>query len=82
MIFPAVLALPFLFFYKMTPALLQGSVWGYAALCDSSSCFGNVRKLCGKRRKCLLPAFSRFPTMFSKGFFLRVVKSWDCVVKA
>ena len=25
------------FFYKMTPVLLQGAVWGYAALCDSSS---------------------------------------------
>ena len=23
--------------YKMTPVLLQGAVWGYAALCDSSS---------------------------------------------
>ena len=21
------------------------------------------------------------PTMFSQGFFLRVVKTWDCVVK-
>ena len=26
-------------------------------------------------------AFSPFPTMFSKDFFLKVVKSWDCVVK-
>ena len=26
-------------------------------------------------------AFSPFPTMFSKGFYYRVVKSWDCVVK-
>ena len=25
-------------------------------------------------------AFSPFPTMFSKGISLRVVKSWDCVV--
>ena len=31
--------------------------------------------------KCGLPAFSPFPTMFSKGFFLKGVKSWDCVVK-
>ena len=29
---------------------------------------------------CWLPAFSNFPT-FSKDFFLKVVKSWDCVVK-
>ena len=42
--------------------------------------FGNCRKHCGKRRNCWLPAFSPFPTMFSKGFFLRVVKSRDCVV--
>ena len=27
-----------------------------------------------------LPAFSPFPTVFSKGFFLRVVKGRDCVV--
>ena len=30
---------------------------------------GKGRKHCGKRRKCWLPAFSPFPTMFSKGFF-------------
>ena len=34
-----------------------------------------VRKHCGKKRKCWLPAFSPFPTMFSKGFFFRVVES-------
>ena len=39
------------------------------------------RKHCGKRRKCWLPAFSPFPTMFSKGFFFRVLKSPDRVVK-
>ena len=38
-------------------------------------------KHCGKKRKCWLPAFSPFPTMFSKGFFFRVIKSWDCLVK-
>ena len=38
------------------------------------------RKHHGKRRKCWLPAFSPFPTMF-KGFFLRVIKIQDCVVK-
>ena len=27
------------------------------------------------------PAFSPFLTMFSKAFFSRGVKSWDCVVK-
>ena len=36
----------------------------------------------GKRRKCWLPAFSSFPTVFSKAFFFRVFKSRDCVVKS
>ena len=45
-------------------------------------CFGNSRKHCGKRRKWWLPAFSPFPTMFSKGLFVRVIKSRDCVVKS
>ena len=39
------------------------------------------RKHSGKRRKYWLPAFSSFPTIFSKGFFFRVLKSWDCLVK-
>ena len=42
---------------------------------------GKGRKPCVQRRKCWLPAFSPFPTMFSKGYFVRVVKSWDCVLK-
>ena len=42
---------------------------------------GRVEKHCGKRRKCWLPAFSSFPTMFSKGFFPSVIKSPDYVVK-
>ena len=42
---------------------------------------GNGRKHCGKRRKYWSPAFSPFPTMFSKVFFLRAVKSPDCVIK-
>ena len=35
----------------------------------------------GKMRKCWLPQFSPFPTMFSKAFSFRVVKNRDCVVK-
>ena len=42
--------------------------------------FGKGRKHCGKRRKCWLPAFSPFLTVFSKGFFFRVLKSRDYVV--
>ena len=33
--------------------------------------FWKDRKHCGKRRKCWLPAFSPFPTMFSKGFIIQ-----------
>ena len=44
-------------------------------------CVGKGRKHCGKRRKCWLPAFSPFPTMFLKSFFFKVVKSRDLVVK-
>ena len=52
--------------------------------CDSKVeiCFVKSEKHCGKRRKCWLPAFSSFPTMFSKGLSLVVVKSQDCVVKS
>ena len=39
-------------------------------------------KHCEKRRKCLLPAFYPFSTMFSKAFFLRVVKCHDSVVQS
>ena len=41
---------------------------------------GWVENIVGKRRKCF-QNFLLFPTMFSKGIFLRVVKSRDCVVK-
>ena len=34
-----------------------------------------------KRRKCWLPTFSPFPTVFSKGFYFKVIKGRDCVVK-
>ena len=37
---------------------------------------------CSCWRKCWLPAFSPFPTMFSKGFLYTVIKSLNCVVKS
>ena len=49
-------------------------------LTEKLSWFGKCRKHCGKRRKCQLPAFTPFPTKFSKAFSFRVVKSRDCVV--
>ena len=42
---------------------------------------GRIENILGKRRKCWSPAFSPFPKMFSKDFFLMVVKNPDCVVK-
>ena len=34
-----------------------------------------------EKEKFWLTAFHPFPTMFSKGIFPRVIKSWDCLVK-
>ena len=42
--------------------------------------FGIGRQHCGKGRKCWSPAFFPLPTMFSKGFFFKVVQSQDYVV--
>ena len=42
----------------------------------------SVESIVGKGEKCWSPAFSPFSTMFSKGFYLKVVKSRDCVVKS
>ena len=50
-------------------------------LLKSENCFLKVRKHCGKKRKCWLPAYSPFPTTFSTGFSVEVVKSRDCVVE-
>ena len=33
-----------------------------------------------QRRKCWLPAFTTFPILFSKAFYLRVVKTRDSMV--
>ena len=41
----------------------------------------SVENIVGKGENCWLPAFSPFPTMFSKGLFPRVLKNRDCVVK-
>ena len=43
--------------------------------------FGMGTKHCGKRRKCWLQCWSPFCTMFSKGFFFRVVKRRDYMIK-
>ena len=39
------------------------------------------RKHCGKRRKCWLPAFSPFTTMFSESFYPLWFPKQDCLVK-
>ena len=43
---------------------------------------GKVENIVGKGENAGKPAFSPLPTMFSKGFFLRVVQSRNCVVKS
>ena len=48
---------------------------------EKTNCYRMDRKHGWKRRKCWLPAFSPFPTTFSKGYFLGLVKSRDSVVK-
>ena len=52
--------------------------------CDWKSViwFRKGRKHYGKRRKYCLSAFSPLAILFSKGLFVRVVKSQDCVVKS
>ena len=45
--------------------------------------WARLENIVGKMRKCWLPAFSPFPTMFSKDFFFKVVESqgiyWESV---
>ena len=41
-----------------------------------------VENIVGKGENADYQYFSPFPTMFSKGLFVRVVKSQDCVVKS
>ena len=70
----------------MLHSLLNNKVLNWSKFKDEKinvalklKCFGKGRKHCGKRRKCWLPAFSPFSTMFSKVFFHRVVtKSGLC----
>ena len=47
-----------------------------------NSVFDRIENIVGKGENAGLPAFSPFPTMFSKVFFLRVIKSRDCVLKS
>ena len=74
-------------FYQTT-RFYTGPNWKYlqTTKCDWKIEFfwGKGRKHRGKRRKCWLPAFSSFPTMFPKGSFIcmGVIKSCDCVVNS
>ena len=61
----------------------------FKTIADDNKCnfkaeilFRMGRKQCGIRRKCWLPTFSPFRTMFSRGFIYRVFRSLDCVVKS
>ena len=41
---------------------------------------GGIENIAGKGENAGYQHFLIFPTMFYKGFFVRVVKVWDCVV--
>ena len=44
--------------------------------------FDRLENIVGKAEKCWLQAFSSFATMISKGHFLGIIESRDCVVKS
>ena len=46
------------------------------------SLFDRVENTVGKGENTWYQHFSPLPIVFSKAFFTRVVKSWDCVVKS
>ena len=50
----------------------------YDSFCYNDRLENNVEK----RRKCWLPAFSSFPTMFSKGYSLGAVKTQNFMAKS
>ena len=70
--------------YQM-PSFYTGSNWKLMQMTKYNfqikTYFVKDAKYCWKKRKCWLPSFSPFPTMFSKSFNLRVVKSREGVVK-
>ena len=43
---------------------------------------GRLENIVGKGENAGYSLFSPFPTMFSKVFFSKVIKSWDCVLKS
>ena len=45
------------------------------------SVFDGVENTVGNGENCWLPTFSPFPTVIFKAFFVRLVKSWDCMAK-
>ena len=71
----------------MTPVLLKGAVWGYAAICDSSSfnlaqmmefVFDRVKNIVGKGEITGNQHFLLFPQCFLKASFLG--SSNDCMM--
>ena len=57
---------------------LQTATLTLMKLAESSP---NGRKHCGKRRNCSLRAISSFPTVLSKDYYCRHVKSRACLGK-
>ena len=75
---PALQRQAFLTFYRKKKKLKIESICREEIKCrpDNNFCRRSDGKLCKKRRKCWLPAFSLFPTMFSKGFMLLNGIAW------
>ena len=48
---------------------------------NRNSFLGWIEDIVEKEKKCWLPAFYPFLTMFSTSFFFKVIKSWDFVEK-
>ena len=51
------------------------------SLMKMAESYPTARKHCGKRRKCYLRAISPFPTVFSKDFHCRHIKTRACLGK-
>ena len=69
--------------YKYFPLVQIQSICRWQNKCNLKAeiFLGWVENIAGKGENAGYQHFPPFPTMFSKGFFFRVVKSWDCVVK-
>ena len=62
--------------FRLFQRFLQTTI---SNLMKKAESFPNGRKRCGKRRNCPLWAISSFPTVFSKDFYCRHIKTRACL---